>query len=191
MSTGRLGQAGMRRRCRARMAHVEIPDPWDLQTFCASVGEKRGRPIELHPVPALEGTEDIAGAWLAHEDCDVVLFHPLASPWHREQIILHEIAHIVSGHVPSLHTVTGWIADCFPGHWNSAKVAEVLLRSRYDSAPEQEAEILAGLIESAASSRRRGQAMGSFESAVADVPDAPAEVAAVLQRFSSALGSVR
>ncbi len=140
----------LRQRCKMHLANVEIPRPWDLQEFCERLARQRGRDLALTPVPQMEGTLDITGAWLALEDYDVVFFHPNTSPWHREQIVLHECAHMVSGHVPSIHTADGLIAECLVAHFTPAAVAKVLLRSRYDAPIEQEAEVLAGLIDSVA-----------------------------------------
>lgn len=190
MSGLSLSKAGrLRQRCRTRLADVEIPRPWNLQEFCQRLGRQRGREITLRPVPALAGTLEITGAWMACEGYDVVYYHPQTTPWHREQIVLHECAHMLSGHVPSVHTMNGVIAECFSEHWDTGKVAQILLRSRYDTPIEQEAEVLAGLIDNLAD-RQPGSPMSLPETGLG-VDRSAYEVDEALQRFAAAFTAAR
>lgn len=187
LSVSRSGR--LRQRCRTRLAEVEIPRPWDLQEFCRRLGHQRGRDLILRPVPALAGTLEITGAWLAYEDYDVIFYHPQTTPWHREQIVLHECAHMLSGHVPSMHTMGGVIAECFSEHWDTGKIAQILLRSRYDTPMEQEAEVLAGLIENIA---ERGPGLPTvLPDTIGSAGRAPHEVDEALQRFAAAFAAAR
>jgi hypothetical protein len=167
--------------CRACLADVHIPDPWDVKVFCDRLAFRRGRSLQLLPVPAVAGAEEVCGAWVPLPDSDVIFVKWHTSPWHREQIILHECSHMILGHPPSARAIAGWVRQLLPiAHWDPEKVAGVLMRGRYDTPVEREAETLAGLIEARA--QRRSPAAPDFDLAQ------PAEVVEVLGRFARALG---
>ncbi len=172
----------LHKQCKARLADVDIPDPWDVNVFCARLAERRGRPLHLLPVPATAGTEDVCGAWVPLPDADWIFVKWQTSEWHREQIILHECAHMICAHPPSLRAVADWVGQFLPaGQWDADVVAGVLLRSRYDTPIELEAETLAGLIEERVPRQPAAPAL-------IDLTE-PAEVIEVLDRFARAFGA--
>ncbi|MGW8329431.1 hypothetical protein ACWGLE_16155 [Streptomyces sp. NPDC055897] len=75
-----------------------IPSPFDLQAFCDSIAEKRGRPLLLLPLegPALPDLP--CGIWLGLDVADLIFYEAAASDILRTQIVLHEIAHMLLGH---------------------------------------------------------------------------------------------
>lgn len=157
-----------------------MPDPWDLSLFVQDLAERRGRTIQILPVPIDVKDKTICGAWVPLPAGDVVFVRQHTSEWHQEQIVLHECAHMICGHAPSPTAVAQFVAQMLPaGHWDPDVVAKVLLRSRYDTPIEQQAERVADLIEDRADRRpARPRLIDLTE------PDE----AEVLRRFARALG---
>jgi hypothetical protein len=131
---------GLRRRCEQRLRHTRIPSPFDLDAFCGEVAARRGRPLIRRPVPGLSADAP-CGLWIGTDTTDHVFYDPGTSPLHAEHIVLHELAHILSGHEGS----GGALARLFPD-LDPATVRRVLGRVSYTSAQEREAEMMASLI---------------------------------------------
>ncbi len=131
---------GLRRRCEKRLRGIRIPSPFDLDTFCAEVAARRGRPLIRRPVPGLSA-EAPCGLWIGTADADHVFYDPGTSPLHAEHIVLHELAHILSGHSGG----DGALARLFPD-LDPATVSRVLGRVSYTTEQEREAEMMASLI---------------------------------------------
>jgi hypothetical protein len=81
------------------------------------------------------------GLWVGTDRADHVFYDPGTSPLHAEHIVLHELAHILSGH----GAAGAGLARLFPD-LDPATVREVLGRAGYTSAQEREAEMMASLI---------------------------------------------
>ncbi|MCY0923510.1 hypothetical protein OS965_36145 [Streptomyces sp. H27-G5] len=77
---------------------LDIPHPFDLQDFCDSIANLRGRPLMLLPVHAGPATELPCGLWLGLDDADLVFYDAAAPDVLRAQIVLHEISHMLLGH---------------------------------------------------------------------------------------------
>ena len=86
----------VRRRSRALVAGLGIPEPFDMDAFCHSLGERRGRP--LRRVPADLPTGSPSGMWVATPDVDYVFFEQRSTALHQRHIVLHELGHILSDH---------------------------------------------------------------------------------------------
>ena len=167
----------LQRRCQARLRDLPIPDPFDIDRFCAGLAAARGRALHLLSLPPVTGIQAVCGAWVPLPDADVLFVESATSPWHREQIILHECAHMICDHPPSAKAIAGWVHAALP-HVDPGAVAGVLLRTDYSAPHEQEAEMTASLIE--ARVQRRAPAIA---------PPAPVEYAAVLDQLARALGA--
>ncbi|MGW1765404.1 hypothetical protein ACWCQL_15200 [Streptomyces sp. NPDC002073] len=91
---------GRRRRTCAALANgLEIPQPFDLGAFCDLIAEQRGRPLVLLPLEG-PGSEDLpCGVWLGLDTADLVFYDATAPDILRVHIVLHEIAHMLLGHV--------------------------------------------------------------------------------------------
>jgi len=131
---------GLRRQCEQRLRGIRIPDPFDLDAFCDEIAARRGRPLLRTPVPGLSA-EAPCGLWVGTPQADHVFYDPGTSPLHAEHIVLHELAHILSGH----SGVAGALPQLFPD-LDPATVTRVLGRVSYTSAQEREAELMASLI---------------------------------------------
>jgi hypothetical protein len=133
----------LRRHCEARLADLVIPDPFDLNEFCAALGRDRGRPLVLVPI-ALPGRAP-CGMWAVTDDADYIFVQKQTSPLHRALIGLHEVSHLLFGHTESAaaseHTDRLLAPSLDPG-----TVRYMLRRTHYSATAEREAEMLASLI---------------------------------------------
>lgn len=76
-----------------------IPVPWDRDVFVRNVAEQRGRPITLIPMnTAAWGDIPCCGLWLAREDDDLILHEAGTTDYHIDQIVGHEVGHILLDH---------------------------------------------------------------------------------------------
>jgi hypothetical protein len=168
-------------RCQARVRTLlPLPDPFDLDGFCADLARRRGRPLRVLPVSTGRPAGAVCGAWVPLPEEDVLVVEADTTPWHREQIVLHEIGHMLCDHPLSPQAAAAaWAQRAFP-HLDPEMVTTLLARSSYESPAEREAEMTASLIESRI--RRR------VVSAPA-APTAPGELADVLGQLARALGS--
>lgn len=135
----------LERQVRRILAGLDVPDPFDLRAFCASVAALRGRDLHLHQLPRAGADGTACGLWLATDKADHV-FYAAGTGWlHQQHIILHEIGHILCDHVapgPSPEDVTALLLpDLDPG-----TVARVLRRSSYSAPQEQVAEMIATML---------------------------------------------
>ncbi|ALO68173.1 hypothetical protein AS189_18810 [Arthrobacter alpinus] len=101
---------------------------------------ERGHPIIILEEPALVGT-DLCGLLYVYVDRDVIRHGPPRSSWHRQQIILHEFAHLILGHQ---HTATSMELTNLPGF--PEKPSKVLGRASFEDADEAATEYLADLL---------------------------------------------
>lgn len=132
----------LRRRCAARLQELELPDPFDVKSFCEALGERRGRPIQLH---AVAGDEGACGVWVSVPSADLIFYEQNTSPLHQEHIILHEVSHLLCGHAPAPVSEHETLQLLFPD-FELKTVELVLPRAGYSTEQEREAEILASLI---------------------------------------------
>ncbi|MEU4205929.1 hypothetical protein AB0B79_34985 [Streptomyces sp. NPDC039022] len=86
-------------RCRITADELDIPIPFDLQSFCASIAQQRGRPLILLPLDGSPEPDFPCGIWIGLDTLDLVFYETAAAGILRVQIILHEIAHMLLGHV--------------------------------------------------------------------------------------------
>jgi len=131
------------------LEELPIPNPWNLRDFLSRLQEQRRRPIRLEPYPVeAKPREHLCGMWVRSEDADFIFYEPSTSQYHRQQIILHEIGHIVLEHqTASLDASTSsaslarWMPDIDP-----AALTHVLGRTTFDSSQESQAELFASLL---------------------------------------------
>jgi hypothetical protein len=132
----------LRKRCVARLRQLDLPIPFDVQSFCERLATRRGRPILLYPARSESGP---FGLWVAGPSRDVVFYEEGTSPLHQDHIILHELCHLVCGHQP-VPLSEAELARLLCPHLDPAAVQQVLRRASYSTDEECEAELLASLI---------------------------------------------
>ena len=132
-------------RCSERLRGIEIPRPFSIDVFAAAVAERRGRALRILPLPGLDGSDGLSGAWVATDTTDYVLIDADASPWHRDMIGLHEIGHVLCGHGTEHGGPRDRAGDPLPG-LSDVTIRRALGRDCYSSRDEQEAELMACLV---------------------------------------------
>lgn len=136
---------GLRSSCQRRLGGLPVPQPFDLTAFAATVARHRARPLHILLLHGLDGSEELSGAWLAGRTADFVYIDADASPWHRDLIALHEIAHILCGHQASARWMHDLGARVLPG-LSDVTLTRMLGRHGYSTSQEREAELMASLI---------------------------------------------
>jgi len=79
------------------LRHVELPQPWSMNSFIDRLEVHRGRQIDLYPftwTPDLGST----GAWDRYDDHDVIAYAANTTAAHQDYNILHEVGHMISNH---------------------------------------------------------------------------------------------
>ncbi|HEV2953904.1 MAG TPA: hypothetical protein VG015_07420 [Candidatus Dormibacteraeota bacterium] len=134
----------LRRRCERRLAVLPISDPLNIETFAASIAQRRGRPLEILPMEGVGG--GTLGAWIAIDNPprDLIVYEAATSALHQEHIILHELCHLVCDHGP--RAVGSDVPRLLFPDLQSDLVRGVLNRQAYSTVDELEAELLATLI---------------------------------------------
>lgn len=157
----------LRKRCLQVVSRLDLPNPFSVSALCDSIATMRGRALYLHPLEKPAGVLDMpCGMWVATDSADHVFFEQQTSTFHQDHIILHELAHMICGHTIAMLT------DEFDAAADDGGevVQRALLRTSYNTAQEQEAELVATLLLERAkeisgrsvteSERRLGKALG-------------------------------
>ncbi len=135
---------------------LPIPVPWDRDVFIQNLADMRERPIKLIPTDTAMLAGSPCGLWLKRDSDDLILHEQGTSDYHIDQIVCHEIGHMVLGHGHT-HAVGGTrehemelcrriLPDIDP-----ATVRAVLGRTNYESTQERDAEMFASILLIAAS----------------------------------------
>lgn len=135
----------------ALIQQVPIPDPWDLNGLVANVARMRKRPITLMSTGiALAFTDGPCGLWLALEDRDLIVHELETSDYHIDQIVCHELGHMLLGHKrcaqfsdEDFHKI---VCNAIVPAMNPAKVQAVFARRNFDADQEHDAETFANML---------------------------------------------
>lgn len=139
----------LRTRCEERLAGIIVPQPFSLSQFAEAVSAHRGRRLELIGLPP---GMPITGVWISCQKdgraWDEIWLDSTATPWHRDVIAVHEIAHMLCGHDPSNDPAPGELLRALMPNLAGDMIGRVLERCRdaYDSAEELEAEMTGSMI---------------------------------------------
>ncbi|WP_433662979.1 hypothetical protein ACQPW1_13055 [Nocardia sp. CA-128927] len=137
-----------------------IPRPWHRGQFLDALSKVRGRPIHLVPLPSdsvAAGHGTLSGVWLNCGDSDVIAYDARTTEYHADQIIAHEIGHMLLDHaVAGAGSVGG--RRLLP-NIDPAVVGRVLGRTDLQSCQEDEAELFANLLLLEATRRRSLRAL--------------------------------
>jgi hypothetical protein len=156
MDRGARGRA-LRARCRNLADGLRLPEPFSAAGLAGVVAAARGRPLELIALAALEWTP--CGVLIATDHADYIGYPAAATALHSQHIVLHEISHLLCGHLDS-RAAGAELPPALLTHVPPGLVRRVLGRSEYDDAQEQEAEVLASLIALRAGAARGPAAAG-------------------------------
>jgi hypothetical protein len=127
-----------------RIADLGLTTYPDAGALCRHLGELRERPIVLVPVKLR--AFDPCGMWVVARNEDLVFYDKGTTRAHQEHIIMHEVGHIIS-----CHRGSGVLDDAsarllFP-NLDPTLVRDMLMRATYDDVQEQEAEVMAYLLD--------------------------------------------
>lgn len=120
-----------------------LPEPASLEGIQRHLEESRGRTLVIREMNRIEGSL-ICGFWFSLDEMDVIFHAASATGLHREQVVLHELSHILLDH-ECAESSAGQYRDFFPDLDQDAVVL-ALQRSGSGSVPEMAAEILADLL---------------------------------------------
>ena len=144
----------LRRRCKAQVRELDIPDPFDAAELCRRLAVKRGRPLALLPIELSAGGP--CGLWVSTAKADYIFYEARTSALHQEHIILHEVGHMLCQH-EAAPVLGGTAAEALLPNLDPGMVRTVLGRTHYSDVEEQEAEMIATIILGRARPRRYEQ----------------------------------
>jgi len=101
-------ERAIRKACEALLPDLSLPVPFHLDTFIAQIVARRGLPIERYGLSLGGG---LPGMWVETRDRDLIYYESQTSPSHQEQIILHELGHIMLGHRGLVLTTAETLGD--------------------------------------------------------------------------------
>jgi hypothetical protein len=131
---------------------LPIPVPWNRDAFIDNLACRRGRPIRLLATDARYLAGSPCGVWLKRDTDDVILHEIGTSEYHIDQIVCHEIGHMVLQHdigsrsASSEHSRYVNLCRAVMPDLDPTSVRAVLGRIDYASDQERDAEMFASLL---------------------------------------------
>ncbi|MDH6119517.1 hypothetical protein ABH930_004274 [Kitasatospora sp. GAS204A] len=127
-----------RRQPRSRLAELAdrlvMTQPFQLEEFCAAIGRERGRPLRLLPLENAAGADLPCGLWVGLDTADLIFYEAGAAPILKAQIVLHEVSHMLLGHVSPEGTSLAEFAEF------AERVEQVRLAERAEAEPAARVE---------------------------------------------------
>ncbi len=127
----------------AAIADLGLGDRFTFDELVGAVQTTRERPLRIVELSELGQTDGVCALWLVTESEDIVLHARSESQLHRQQFILHELAHMVLHHdqLEEATAATSLLPDIPP-----ETVTKMLARHEIDSDIEVAAEHLADIL---------------------------------------------
>nr|VTP01808.1 hypothetical protein BIN_B_04208 [Mycobacterium riyadhense] len=144
---------------------LPIPVPWDRNVLIDNLARERGRPIRLIPTDATSAfTAGPCGLWLVFDHEDVILHEAGTTDYHIDQIVCHEIGHMILEHGSGPRGMAGTtgFAQTYRAilpDLDPSAVRAVLGRTDYASDQERDAEMFASALMLAAAEANEGHSM--------------------------------
>jgi len=82
----------------AAVAGLRLDDTFRFDDLIQAVQTHRGRRLRVIALAGLDTSDGICAIWMAKESEDLILHAHTDSALHRQQFVLHEIAHMILGH---------------------------------------------------------------------------------------------
>lgn len=138
----------------AREAFQGLPMPQELtlESLTQTVSDLRGRPIYVIETPKLTGKR-ICGLWIPKPEMEVVYHAEARGPLHRQQLVLHELSHMILHH-DDQPGVNGQGIQVFK-QISGETVHKALARGDFQSDMEVTAEYLADMLAAALRDAKR------------------------------------
>ena len=151
-----------RSRAREAEASLRLSEPVSLASIQAHLERQRGRKIVIKPIEG--ATDKVCGLWFGLDHMDLIMHARAASEVHRQQIVLHEFAHMVLRHEQEIVSVD--YAGTFFPDLDPERVVKALKRTDFldelEVTAENQADSLAARIRN--SQDRSGGQPGYFSS---------------------------
>lgn len=135
-----MARAGRRTQTTDSSLGIALPELFAMEDIVSAIEQERDTTIKVVEFPEISPEDGLFGIWLNTKFGDYVLHAPAPSELHRQQIILHELAHMILGH--DLAVGQSNASKLFPDLPESA-VVRTLARGHDDNQLEREAETLA------------------------------------------------
>lgn len=126
--------------------HLDLPTHLTIDLLVEHIATLRGRRIVIVETPELTGKK-ICGLWIPRDDVDVIYHSATRGPLHKQQMILHELSHMILRH-DEVEGAT-WQGVKIFQQLSGEVVAKALARGDFRSELEATAELLADLLASA------------------------------------------
>lgn len=133
---------------------LDLPAGLTLEELRRIIEDDRGKRIVIEPASTLGG-DQVSGLWLSTPDMELILHAETGSAIHSQQIILHEMAHMILGHDELM--TEGNISHALLPDLDSSLVTRTLARCEHLDDIEVAAETLADLLAGKLSTSRRLQ----------------------------------
>ncbi|WP_427019384.1 hypothetical protein ACQCSX_22085 (plasmid) [Pseudarthrobacter sp. P1] len=129
-----------RTRAKAAEDALNLQDPVSLESTHRHLEKLRNRKILIQP---MDGpiTDKVCGLWFGLDHMDLILHARAVSEVHRQQIVLHEFAHMILRH--KQETLTPDFARKFFPDLDPNRVVKALKRTDFMDELEVTAELLA------------------------------------------------
>jgi hypothetical protein len=125
---------------------VVIEQGITLDELISRVQKARGKPLRIHQLDELgNGPNALCGLWLATDTEDIILHAPSESALHREQFILHELAHMLLLH-DQVDDTQGYVTPTVLPNLGQGPVLKALGRGNISDEYELRAERLADIL---------------------------------------------
>lgn len=92
-----MDYSAARQRAQAAEAELSLRDPITLDSIQRYLEKNRKRPIVINTIDG-PLTDKVCGLWFGLDDVDLILHARADSEMHRQQIVLHEFAHMILRH---------------------------------------------------------------------------------------------
>jgi hypothetical protein len=129
-----------RERARTAEGRLQLTEPVSMRSIQAHLETERGRPIVIKPIDNTP-TDKVCGLWFGLDDLDLILHAKAASEVHRQQIVLHEFAHMILRH--EQEDLSHDYAKTFFPDLDPERVVSALKRTDFFNELEVTAELLA------------------------------------------------
>lgn len=148
----------------AKARELPLPKKWDRAQFISNLAEMRSRPIHLIAVDTVSLAGSPCGLLIVRPDDDIIVHESGTSEYHIDQIVRHEIGHMMLGHdrMQAGHLDTRSAADLFQSvmpNIEPAAVRAVLGRQDFSEDQERDAETFATMLMFAAHEKETNASM--------------------------------
>lgn len=136
----------VREAARTAFLRLRLPKTITLELLIRHISALRGKEIRIFETDKLRG-KNICGLWIPREDTEIIYHSTTSSPLHRQQMVLHELSHMILSH-DEIDGVSKKGIHVFKA-LSGELVTKALARGDFRSDQELAAEYLADFLASA------------------------------------------